>query len=145
MKTKRKRPSDRRTAPSKRRATRKPKRDRGRTGPAETPFSLRARKVRVTPALRAYVRKRVGFKLGRYALSLQRIVVRFERPSGPTGAPSFSSRFSLLVAGAGRVVVEATRSDPREAFDASIDAAERTVRRLLARRRGRRVRRKRPS
>jgi ribosome-associated translation inhibitor RaiA len=127
--------TDRRAAPSRGSAT--PKQARGRTGPTETPFLLRALALRVSPQLRGYVRKRVGFKLGRYGLSLSRIVVRLERPSGPTGAPAFTSRFSLAVVGMGRVVVDATRPDLREAFDASIDAAERAVRRLLERRQGR--------
>jgi hypothetical protein len=127
--------TDRPASPDKGRA--KPKRARGRTGPAETPFLLRTRGVRASLQLRAYVRKRVASKLGRYAFSLSRIVVRLERPSGPSGAPAFTSRFSLSVVGAERVVVDATRPTWKEAFDASVDAAERAVRRLLERRQGR--------
>ncbi len=116
--------------------TAKPKASRGRTTTEQTPFQLRARDVELDPGMRVYIGKRVGFKLGRYGLELDRVAVRFERPSGPKGAPVFACQFSLTLASAGKVIVEAHDADARAAFDTAIDGAERAVRRLLEKRQG---------
>lgn len=108
-----------------------PKASRGRTTTTGTPFQLRAHGFELDAPLRAHVQKRVGSKLGRYGLALNRVVVRFERPSGTKGSPAFACRFSLTTANSGKVVVEAVEADAKAAFDAAVDGAERAVRRLL--------------
>lgn len=118
-----------------------PKQTRGRTTAERTPLVVRTRDVDLDPKLRAYFEKRVALKLARFALSINRVVVRLERPSGPTGSPAFACQFSITTAGEGKVVVEAVEPDARAAFDAAGDAAERAVRRLLERRASKKTRR----
>jgi len=107
----------------------------GRSTTRETPLHLRARGLHPNEALRDYVRTRVGFKLGKYASSLTRIIVRFDLAAGLPGTAGYACRCRVIIPGAREVVVASTGSTPRAAFDSAADAAERAVRRLLERRR----------
>jgi ribosome-associated translation inhibitor RaiA len=117
------------------------KQSAGRTTATSTPFLLRARGLELDPSVRAYMEKRVGFKLARFALSIERALVRLERESGPTGEATFACRFEITTSGGGKVIVEAREQDARAAFDTANDSAERAVRRLLERRVAKKVRR----
>jgi hypothetical protein len=79
--------------------------------------------------------KRVGFKLGKLAVHVARVTVRFESVSGPKGAPTQACRVKIVTVVDGSVVVEARAADLRAASDAAGDAAERVVRRLVDKRR----------
>ncbi len=100
-----------------------------------TPFVLRGLGMRIDATFREYVSKRVGFKLARFGVTLDRVAVRLERVSGPQGAPSYVCRFAVDVPSAGKVLVEAEDPSVRASFDAAADAAERALRRLVDRRR----------
>ena len=116
------------------------KRHVGRSTTRDTPLHIRARGVEVDEPLREYMRTRTGFKLGRYALNVSRITVRLEDIAGPKGAPAYDCRFKVMLPGTREVVVAATESTARAAFDTAVDATERAVRRLLQRSRGARTR-----
>ena len=116
------------------------KRTVGRSTTRETPLHVRARGVDLDDATREYVRGRTGFKLGKYALHLTRISVRIEDAGGSRGAPAYSCRVKVVLPGTSEVVVAATESSARAAFDVAADAAERAVRRLLGRVQGTRRR-----
>lgn len=111
----------------------------GRALSPTTPFVLRGIGMRIDATFRAYVEKRVGFKLSRLGLTLDRVAVRIERVSGPQGAPAHICRFAVDVPSAGKVAVEAEDPSVRASFDAAADAAERALRRLVQRRSERKV------
>jgi ribosome-associated translation inhibitor RaiA len=90
--------------------------------------------VAIGDRLGAYVRKRAGFKLGKFALDITRTTVWFANVSGPKGAPTCSCKFEVVTTGSGRVVVEARAASTREAFDVAADSAEQAVRRLMEKR-----------
>ena len=109
----------------------------GRSTTRETPLHIRVRGGDVDDALREYMRRRTGFKLGKHALHVSRITVRIDDVAGPKGAPSYACRFKVMLPGTREVVVSALDSTVRAAFDTAVDATERAVRRVLQRVRAR--------
>lgn len=124
---------DARRAPMGTAANQLPRNARGRTDTAATPVALRSRGVDIDDAFRAYVHARCGFKLGKYAETIERISVRFEDVSGPKGAPSRRCAVKVVITRHESVVVEVVDADSRAAFDRAIDSTERAVRRALER------------
>lgn len=122
---------DTRRAPMGVAANLKPRNERGKTPAPETPLALRARGVEVDDELRAYIQKRVGFKLGKFALAIERTSVRLEDISGPKGAPARRCAIKATLSRHESVVVEVVDFDHRAAFDNAIDSLERAVRRTL--------------
>lgn len=123
------------------------KRYAGTTDAAETPLNLRAHGVSLDPALENYVRERAGSKLGKFATSIERVTVRFEDENGPKGGVDIDCKIKLVMRGAPTVLVTEVASDPRDAFDLAVGAAEQAVGRGLAKRglaspRGRKPRRR---
>ena len=116
------------------------KRTIGRSTTRETPLTVRARGTDLDDELEAYVRRRVGFKLGKYALFLSAVAIRFDNVAGPKGASAIACRIKVTLPNERQVVVGETDASPRAAFDVAVDATERAVRRLLQRRRGSRTR-----
>lgn len=113
-------------------ATATPRAVRGRTDSPETPLAVRAKDVEVDADLRAYVAKRAGFKLGKYAPAIERITVRFEDLNGPKkGAPADRCAIKVVISRHESVLVEVVDASPRTAFDNCIDSVERAVRRAL--------------
>ncbi len=120
-----------RRSPIARRTSKTPKALAGRDLP--TPLAVRTQGVALAPALDAWMRKRLGFKLGKFASHLTRVTVRFEDLAGPTGKPSFACRIKSVIPSGQSVIVESREPDLRAAFDVSVDAHERAVRRMLER------------
>jgi len=109
-----------------------PRAERGRTDSPETPLAVRAKDVEVDAALREYVAKRAGFKLGKFAEAIERITVRFEDLNGPKkGSPADRCAIKVVISRHESVLVEVVDTDPRAAFDKCIDSVERAVRRAL--------------
>jgi ribosome-associated translation inhibitor RaiA len=98
---------------------------------------MRTAGVRLEPGFPGYARERVGFKLGKFARSIERTTVRFEDVNGPRGGIDSVCRIKVVVSGMASVLVEETAGSAREAFDRALDRAERSVRRALQRRRAR--------
>lgn len=109
------------------------KRAIGTTTTVETPLLIRGPGLELDAALRPYVRQRTGFKLGKFALSITRVVVAFEWVSGPIGAPLYECRIKVLTREVGDVVVAHRGSSPEAAFATAVSASERAVRRSLDR------------
>jgi ribosome-associated translation inhibitor RaiA len=112
-------------------ATEKPRAARGKTVSQETPLTLRARGVEVDDELRAYIAKRAGFKLGKFALEIEATTVRLEDISGPKGAPARRCSVKVTLSRHESVVVEIVDNDHRAAFDHAMDSVERAVRRAI--------------
>lgn len=108
-----------------------PRSVRGRTASPETPLALRTRGVEVDDELRAYIAKRAGFKLGKFAPAIERTTIRLEDIAGPKGAPAIRCAVKVVLPRQGSVVVEVLDDEVRAAFDLCIDAVERAVRRTL--------------
>lgn len=109
------------------------KKSLGRTLASETPLSIRRQGVPADEAFDAIIRKRVGFKLGKFALHLTRVSVRLEDMAGPKGKPCIACRIKTTVPSGESVVVEVREPDAHAAFDLALDAHERAVRRMLER------------
>ncbi len=107
------------------------KRTSGRTGMAATPVAIRCTGVSLDAPLEAYIRKRVGLKLGKFAQHITRVSVRFESVAGTRKVPTIACRIKSALPGETSVVVEWKDIDMRTAFDIVADAHERAVRRLL--------------
>jgi ribosome-associated translation inhibitor RaiA len=127
------RPKTARRAPMGVAAHAAPRQTRGRTDTLTTPVTVRARGVEVDDALRDYIHARTGFKLGKFAESIERVSVRLEDVSGPKGAPSRRCAVKVVVTRHESILVQVVDSDHRPAFDNAMDAAERAVRRSLER------------
>jgi ribosome-associated translation inhibitor RaiA len=113
-------------------ATEKPRAERGKTTSPETPLTVRARGVELDDDLREYIAKRAGFKLGKFALEIERTTVRFEDISGPKGAPARRCSVNVTLSRHESVVVEIVDYEHRAAFDHAMDSVSRAVSRALA-------------
>lgn len=122
-----------RRAPMGTEANERPKTERGKTTAPETPLTIRTRGVEVDDELRAYIAKRAGFKLGKFAPRIERTSVRLEDVAGPKGAPAQRCAITVSVSRHESVVVEIVDDNHRAAFDNAIDSVERAVRRALER------------
>ena len=117
------------------------KRVTGRSTTRETLLQIRTHGTTVDDALRDYMRRRTGFKLGKFALSIVRLTVRITDAAGPNGAPTYRCCFVVLLLGGREVVAAAGDATVRAAFDLAVEATERAVRRRLQRGRTRSERR----
>lgn len=113
-------------------ATEKPRAARGKTTSPETPLTVRARGIELDDELRDYIAKRAGFKLGKFALEIERTTVRFEDISGPKGAPARRCSVNVTLSRHESVVVEIVDYEHRAAFDHAMDSVSRAVSRALA-------------
>lgn len=110
-----------------------PREERGRTTAPQTPVSIHADGVELPEALYAYVHKKLGAKLGAFALQIDRVAVRFADINGPRGGTDSECRVQVLMAGRPQIVVTERAEDLRSAFDAASQAAGRAVKRDLER------------
>lgn len=107
----------------------------GRTTTSQTPLHIQTPGVQLEPAALDYVRQRLGFKLGKFALQIRDIELRLKDENGPTGIPTVGCSILVRLDVAGDILVEHRSSTTRAAFDITLDRAERAVRRALQRRR----------
>jgi hypothetical protein len=120
-------------APFAERLPRQRKRSAGRALAAETPLAVRTTGLDVGAGLPERVRERLGERLGKFALAIERVVVRFEDVNGPRGGVDTSCRIQVVLSGIPSVVVEELAAEPAPAFDRAGNRAERAVRRALDR------------
>ena len=110
------------------------KREVGRTAANETPLNIRTHQVALDPSIEDYVRDRAGRKLGKFAVHVQRVTVRFDDINGPKHGIDIVCKIKVAMEGAPSIVITETSSHPRDAFDFAIDAAEKAVKRDLDKR-----------
>jgi putative sigma-54 modulation protein len=111
------------------------KRTAGRTEAAEIPAFIRAEGVPLGDDERAYTRRKLGMKLGKFAPAIERVSVRIADVNGPRGGVDQVCRIKVVLSGLPRVVVENRDASPTAAIDAAITGVESAVRRTLRRRR----------
>jgi len=108
------------------------KRSGGRSLP--TPAHVRVTGVDLSADDREYIRRKLGMKLGKFALSIERVTVRLRDVNGPRGGVDHQCRVKVVLSGLPSVVVEVRNESMQGAIDAAMTAAARSVRKALQRR-----------
>lgn len=96
---------------------------------------IRALGVDVGTDERAYIRRKLGMKFGKFARSIERVSVRIEDTNGPRGGVDQVCRIKVVLSGLPSVFVEQRDATRVAAIDGALTGAERAVRRSLQRRR----------
>src|SRR5262245_43507436 len=104
-----------------------------RTSIRLTPVHVRERDVRLEPAVRAHLDRRMVRQFGKFAAHVERMTVRFRDVNGPRGGKDQRCELKVVLSGLPSVVVEKRATTQRAAFDSAAAAAESTLRRRLAR------------
>jgi ribosome-associated translation inhibitor RaiA len=84
---------------------------------------------------RAYIRRKIGRRLGKFADSIERVSVRTEDMNGPRGGVDRLCRIKVTLGGLPAVVFEARNAKLNAAVDAAIAGVATAVRRSVQRRR----------
>jgi len=84
---------------------------------------------------RAYIRQRLGMKLGKYAPSIERVTVRVEDVNGPRGGVDHLCRIKVVLTGLPSVVFQSQAVSVEAAINGALTGVERAVRRSVQRRR----------
>ena len=99
-----------------------------------TPANIRVDGVRLDDDDRAYIRRRLGEKLGKYASSIERVTVRVRDVNGPRGGIDVLCRIKVVLSGHPSVVVDHQAGLLRPALTRALSGVERAVRQTLQRR-----------
>ena len=116
------------------------KRTSGRSPAPLTPAHIRVDGVRLDEEDRAYIRRRLGEKLGKYASAIERVTVRVRDVNGPKGGVDILCRIKVVLSGLPSVVVEHQAALIKPALTRAITGVERAVRQTVQRRRMRPIR-----
>jgi ribosome-associated translation inhibitor RaiA len=84
---------------------------------------------------RDYIRRKLGMKLAKFGTSIERVTVRVTDANGPRGGADQVCQIKVVLNGLPSIVVERRHVLVQAAFDASLDAAVRAVRKAISRRR----------
>jgi ribosome-associated translation inhibitor RaiA len=107
----------------------------GRTPTDRTPLNVRTTGLSLDEDTRIYARRRLGFKLGKFAPRIERVSVRFADVNGPRGGVDTVCRVKVVLSGLDSVLYETRAGDMRSAVDGASDGVARAVRRALEHRR----------
>jgi len=102
---------------------------------------IRVSGVTLSDENRAYIRRKLGTKLGKFARSIERVTVRMKDINGPYGGVDQVCRIKVVLTGLPSVIVEKTAASPDAATDLALTSIERAVRRTMQRRRQRPIQR----
>ena len=111
------------------------KQESGRTDPSHTPAHVRLIGVELDDDEQAYVRRKLGMKLGKFATSIERISVRVTDMNGPRGGVDQVCHVKVVLSGLPSVVIERQHTALHAAIDEAIRATEQAVRKRVRRRR----------
>jgi ribosome-associated translation inhibitor RaiA len=100
--------------------------DGGRHG-APIPTHIRAVGVPLAEADKAYLRHKLGRKLGKFARHVERTSVRIEDANGPRGGEDKVCRIKVVLSGLPSVVIEERHHSLQAAMDGALARAERAV------------------
>lgn len=132
-----------RRAPFAGRIARPAKLRRDRHDASDIPAYIRAVGAQIDAGDRAYLRHKLGAKLGKFARAVERASVRIRDVNGPRGGSDKACAIKVVLAALPSVVVEQRDASLRTAMDAALQRTERAVRRSVQRRisRGQRIQR----
>lgn len=108
---------------------------------APMPAYIRSVGVPLDEADRAYIRRKLGRKLGKFRSAIGRVSVRIEDVNGPRGGRDKRCRIKITLRGMPSVTVEERHAALQAAIDGALERAARTVTRQLQRHRMRTRRR----
>ena len=117
------------------------KREAGRTEAAQVPAFIRTVGVKLSDDDRAYARRKLAMKLGKFAPSIERVSVRVADVNGPRGGVDQVCRVKVVLSGLPSVVFENKNASLHTAIDGALIGVNRAVRRTLQRRRMKPLRR----
>ena len=107
---------------------------RGRTTSTTTPVHVRNTSARALID-RDWLRQRLGFKLGKFALRIDRMNVSLRDENNTPGTPMLRATVTLRLARGESIASSARGTTPTTAVSAAIRASERALRRATERRR----------
>lgn len=96
---------------------------------------IRSVGVPLDEADRAYIRRKLGRKLGKFVDAVERVSVRIEDVNGPRGGRDKRCRIKITLRGMPSVAVEEQHAALQAAMDGALERAGQTVKRQLQRRR----------
>ncbi len=111
------------------------KRKAGRTTATQVPANIRVAGVELTDDDRDYIRKRLGMKLGKFALAIERVTVRISDINGTRGGVDKVCNIKVVLSALPSVVFESRSATLRIAVNSALSGVERSVRRSLDKRR----------
>jgi ribosome-associated translation inhibitor RaiA len=135
--TKIRRPGDAKRAPMAPYVPRPVKRASGRAPTPLVPAYIRSVERALDADSRAYVRRKLGMKLGKFAHAIERVSVRVEDVNGPRGGVDKVCRMKVVLSGLPSVVIEEHNASLQATIDRALNRAEGAVRRAVQRRRQR--------
>lgn len=107
---------------------------RDRYAASDIPAHIHAAGTPIEADDRAYLRRKLGMKLGKFARAVERVSVRIRDVNGPRGGVDKACTIKVVLAGLPSVVVEQQHASLRNAMDAAMQRTERVVRRAVQRR-----------
>jgi ribosome-associated translation inhibitor RaiA len=121
-------------APFAGRIARPAKLKRNRHSAADIPANIRTAGAPLDAGDRAYVRRKLGMKLGKFARAVERVSVRVRDVNGPRGGVDKLCTIKVVLARLPTVVVEQKHASLQAAIDAALRRTEVAVRRSVQRR-----------
>jgi CBS domain-containing protein len=104
------------------------------------PAHIRVFGTELGPDDRAYARRKLGMKLGKFADSIERVSLRVRDVNGPRGGVDHTCQIKAVLSGLPSVVYESRAATATAALDDAIAGIERAVRQAIGRRRTRPLR-----
>ncbi|MGB7160014.1 MAG: HPF/RaiA family ribosome-associated protein [Tepidisphaeraceae bacterium] len=135
------RPDNRKVSPLPGSLPKAAKRKAGRTEAAQVPAFIRTVGVTLNDDDRAYTRRKLAMKLGKFETAIERVSVRVKDVNGPRGGVDQVCRVKVVLSGLPSVVFENKNASLHAAIDGALIGVERAVRRTLRRRRMKPLRR----
>lgn len=105
----------------------------GRTDTADVPANVRVVGVELDDDDRAYIRLRLGAKLGKFAKAIERVSVRVKDVNGPRGGVDKVCNIKVVISGLPSVVFETQAASLKAAVNGALTGVERAVRKNLGR------------
>ncbi len=103
----------------------------GRTDTADVPANVRVVGVELDDDDRAYIRLRLGAKLGKFATSIERVTVRVRDVNGPRGGVDKVCNIKVVLSGLPSIVFESQALALKTAINGALTGVERAVRKSL--------------
>lgn len=95
-------------------------------------LEIRIRDIDSDGALRAYVRRRVGFAVGRFSLSIRRATVRVTEGKAVHGRADTECRIAVRLIRAAPIVLIERGPDLHAAIDRCVERLQRTMARRIS-------------